>query len=320
MQNTRFFNSILLLSNLGLAFSAFAQTNATGASIHYINPSQYAFGMSPVAAMPTDCTQLNRLLGNYSANHCDTATPSAYCQSILAQIKVEQTLDRQDTNPLDDFERLYRVGSTGNVATPSTYSKRFDISYADSFNFPLSSLEIPNAFRFEGGMTSAELSVEAKLGSPQGFHIVVLQSERYLQLKSKIRVCALENARISLVGKANMNISGYHPLGNVAYDIVDSTYRKAVAISARTDVNDSQKNYLLGIVAGDALKQISNLLSGASEIDDVSLSLQTVIMDTTNPRFAPFAQTIDSGLSVRLIDPGFVVPNAPIQINYQVQP
>ena len=117
-----------------------------------------------------------------------------------------------------------------------------------------------------------------------------------------------------------MNISGYHPLGNVAYDIVDSTFRKATQIAARKDVSDSQKNYLLGIVAGEALKQVSAQLSGASEIDEVALSLQNVILDLTHPQFTPFPQQLDSGLAVRLIDPGFVVPNAPIQITFQGQP
>lgn len=307
---------VIACSTFLLAGSVMAQPRA--GVIQYITPNFYNFSIYPVTNALTDCSNLNRLLDSYSANNCSTLKAGAYCSAILAQIKAEQILDRQNSNPMDDFSRLYRLNLTENLLGPQNYSKRFDIGYADSYDLHSSALLVPGAFRFEGGFTSTELDVENKINSSLGFELVTSEGQRFLKLQSKIRVCALESGRISLLGKANMNVGTYHPVGRVAYEIVEEAYRKAVKISQRTDLYDRQKNYLLGLTAGALLKRLGDI-QDANELDEVALSLQSVILDVANPNFRPAVVDRDSNVAVRILDPGLIIPNADVQIKFKAE-
>jgi len=240
-----------------------------------------------------------------------------YCSSFLAQIKTEQILDRQRSNPLEDFVRFYRVDPTGNVVDPNQYSKRFDVGYTDSYDFSLGAMEVPGAFHFEDGMTTTELDVESKIGANSGYSIEKINGERLLKVTSKIRACALESGRISLVGNANMDVSTYHPVGRAMYDIVDEVYHKAKKLTVRTDLNDRQKNYFLGLAAGKSFKRIGAVIGNSAELDEIALSLQRVILDMRQAKFKPISVDSDSNVAVEILDPGIRIPNAAIQIKYQ---
>jgi len=285
--------------------------------ITYITPDLYSFTMYPVSKTTTDCLNLNRLLESYAGNRCDSERPGLYCSSILAQIKTEQVLDQQSNNPLQEFARFYKINPIGNLPNPISYSKRFDIGYADSYDFSLKALEAPGTFHFEGAMTRAELDVENKIDADPGYEITLINDQRYLKLKSKIRVCALESGRISLFGKANMSVSTYHPVGRGAYDVVSDTYHEAIQIAARNDLNHHQKDFRLGLVAGKSLKRIESQIKGPLELDEIALSLQRVIMDQDQSQFKPVTVNADSNIAVKILDPGVVVPNAKIQIQYK---
>ncbi|MBC7396464.1 MAG: hypothetical protein H7333_03390 [Bdellovibrionales bacterium] len=308
--------STLLAVFLGLGASA--QTGVSrGTTVQYVTPDFYKFTMFPLSKVATDCTQLKKLLSNYAANKCDTERGTLYCKSILAQIQISQEIDFQSSNSMDKFVRGYKVVPFTNLPDPTVFSKRFDMSYASSYDFSLNALETSNAFHFEGNMTSVELSAESKLGIDQSYRIDSIQGDKFLKVTSMIRACALENGRISLIGNANMNISGYHPVGNIVYEIAEQTYRNAALISSREDLTNSQKNYLLGMVAGEQLKKMSSFITNPVELDEIALSLQSVLMDSSKSKFSLVVVEDGAGLGVRLLEPGFVVPKAPVQIVYK---
>lgn len=310
-------SKIILLATF-LSLGSHAQTETgRGKTIKIIAPESFTFTLSPMAKEATNCSQLNRLLKNYGDNRCDTDKGTFYCKSILAQIQVAQTLDYQNINPMENFVRGYLVKPFTNIPDPTTFSKRFDVSYASSYDFDLSSLEKPSTFHFGGNMTSAELSAESNLGSSLGFEMVMLQGRKYLKVDSKIRACALETGRIHIIGTSKVSVSGNHPIGNVVYDIVEETYRKTLNVAAKPNLTDNQRNFLLGLIAGEQLKKMSAYIKDDNELDDIALSLQAVILDSSKSKFSLVPAELDARLGLTLLEPGLAVPNAPVQIIYQ---
>ncbi len=304
----------IVLPLISVSGTSFAQTNY---GVRYHTPDAYSFSAIQVNSEATNCTNLNRLIAKYTSSGCGAVKNSALCQMIVTQVKTEQLLDIQNANPMDDFSRLYSLELSGSAVDSSNASLRFDEGYVSSYNVNPTEIGNSNKFRFGLGLSPDELDLETKIQAPNELTLVLFQGKPYFKIGSKIRVCAFEGSRLSILGQATVDIKTYHPSSQLAYSIVNSTFRKASTIASRSDLNDAQKNYLLGIAAGDALKQLSSTIQSSAQLDEISVGLYNVIIDQSKKEFSLYPVLMDSNLAARLLDPGISIPNSDIKVSYK---
>jgi hypothetical protein len=288
---------------------------ADGGIISYVNPGVYQFNLYAENNRLTQCNQIEKLLAKYKALQCDSDGSNFQCPSLVTSIQAEGRidLDGDALNPI--FSKSYLIQNMGSVSKPAgKISKRFDVSYADTYDF------IPeqnSSLEFYGSLSAAELDAEVKANLPTHFKLFLAGGRHILQTESKIRACALEKGRISVRGKGRVNVSGFHPMGRIAFEIVNEAYAFALDIAQKKDLSVSQQNYLLGLKSGALLKKAADQITDESDLLDLSLSLQKVLTDISQPGFKPRPVTDSSSLVANeLIEPGFTESNAAIQINF----
>ena len=64
---------------------------------------------------------------------------------------------------------------------------------------------------------------------------------------------------------------------------------------------------------------MADLITDEKELNDVALSLQTVMLNANADHFDLVPADMSTSFGIALLEPGYVVQSAPIQITYKAQ-
>ena len=302
----------LMILNFLACASAFASTvpdTVVFSTVQYSVPKSYVFYFEPEHAVETDCSFLNKMVGLYRDLKCDTQWDADKCSERLSGLRYEMNSDNHEPG---GFYRNYPISKVSMNGEPNTIqSKRFDHSVADSFRL---TIDQDSQFDWNRLLNSTETEIENRLNIESKVVLLKENDQIVLHVESKFRACALEFGSLSLMGYAPIQGFGPSDFGPVGDSIADTVFQSGYQLQNQ-DKADNEKEYELGVAAGNAFKLIKDQISTAYELSAIGLSLKTTLIDDSSVHFLlrPGLMNKDSQITA-ILNPGYTDSNAPIKI------